>query len=1297
MKKQLLLVIFALFSFVNTAIYAQQPVCGGTFTDPAGATANYADNLDYTVTIYPNNPGDVVTVTFTSFTTEANWDALYVFNGTTISAPQIASNNPGNNVPGGLAGGYWGTAIPGPFTSTDASGCLTFRFRSDGSINMAGWVANVTCAGAATCATPTTLTATNITANSAVLGWTNSSAATSYEIIVVPCGSTAPTAATTGGIVTTSNPYVLTGLNSGTCYNAYVRGICSSTDVSIWSSVATFTTVVSCLAPTILNAGEITTSSAMLTWSNPGGANSWEVLTLPCNSPAPTATSSGTITSAVPYQAVGLTSGTCYGFYIRANCSPTDNSLWVGPFNFTTVPAPPVCGGTFTDNGSVNANYANNTDNTVTICPAIAGEVVTVYFSSFSTEANYDALYVFDGNSIASPQISSLNPAADVPGGLAGGFWGTTIPSSFTSTSVDGCLTFRFRSDSSVNMAGWVAPIECSPPPTCIRPTALFASATTSNSLTIGWTENSGATSWEIITLPCGSVPTSTSTGIITSSNPYTTTGLNSGTCYASFVRSICSSSDVSNWSLNSISNTNFTIPANDECLNAIVVPVNYNSCSQITAGILSGSTASIPALAATCVGTADDDVWFVFVATNTTISTSVQNVVGTSQNLNQALYSGGCGNLVLVNCSSNNMSGLTNNGLTVGDTYYLRVFSNLNTPPIVTFNLCVSTQPSCEEAQSICGVNNYVNTTGVPNMGTIGCLYTTANPAYFSIKIAASGSINMLLTQTSMGSAVPNLDVDYVAWGPFSSQSDACTAISAGAANLTGLTTGCSYSALATEQFNIANAIAGEYYIILITNFSGQAGFINIVADSTSTGSIDCSGSRLNAFIDTNGNGTQESGEQNFPLGQFHYEVNNDSSIHNITSPSGIYTMYDISATNTYDLGYSINSNYTAMYSTTANFTDVAVVSGGMTTYNFPITITQTYNDLAIIIVPDNAPRTGTTYKNKIIYTNLGNQTLANGTLTFNNNAGTTITTISQSGTTNTTNGFTYNFTNLLPFESRMITVTMSVPPIPTVFIGQLLTNSASIIPPSGDIVTANNSSVSSQIIIGAYDPNDKTESHGDKILFSSFAPNDYLHYTIRFENTGTASALNVVVNDILDSQLDENTLIMTGNSHSYTLDRMSNNLSWNFENIQLPVSVVDTNIGKGYITFKIKLKPGFGVGDVIPNTAFIYFDSNPAIVTNTFNTEFVAVLSNAEFTNENILLFPNPTSNSFQISIQNTTENLESIVIYDVLGKIVKIVEILASSETSVDVSHLSKGVYLVEVISENKLKLIKKLVIQ
>src|SRR5690606_22926114 len=125
-----------------------------------------------------------------------------------------------------------------------------------------------------------------------------------------------------------------------------------------------------------------------------------------------------------------------------------------------------VCGGNFVDAGGISAPYPNNSDSTVTICPVNPGDQVTVTFTSFNTEAFWDGLYVYDGNSTASPLIPSENPAGNVPGGVPGSYWGNVIPTPFTSSSADGCLTFRFRSDGSVNNPGWVANVHCDPPPT---------------------------------------------------------------------------------------------------------------------------------------------------------------------------------------------------------------------------------------------------------------------------------------------------------------------------------------------------------------------------------------------------------------------------------------------------------------------------------------------------------------------------------------------------------------------------------------------------------------------------------------------------------------------------------------------------------------------------------------------------------------------------------------------------------------------------------------------------------------
>jgi len=169
-----------------------------------------------------------------------------------------------------------------------------------------------------------------------------------------------------------------------------------------------------------------------------------------------------------------------------------------------------------------------------------------------------------------------------------------------------------------------------------------------------------------------------------------------------------------------------------------------------------------------------------------------------------------------------------------------------------------------------------------------------------------------------------------------------------------------------------------------------------------------------------------------------------------------------------------------------------------------------------------------------------------------------------------------------------------------------------------------------------------------------------------------------------------------MLSSSHNYTLDRVEKLLTWTFKDIQLPVSVPNSTIGKGYINFKIKLKPSFAVGDIIPNTANIYFDTNPAIVTNTYETEFVETLGNDEFNTTTITLYPNPAKDSFTIS--NTgAESITQITIYEVSGKKVFGQTKSFDTLTTINVSDFAKGIYLVELISENKSRLIKKLVIR
>lgn len=108
------------------------PECGDSFYDSGGPSGDYNDNEFETTVITPTNVGDVVTVTFTSFDLESGWDFLYVYNGPDATYPSL--------------GTFSGNTIPGPFTSSDTSGALTFIFDSDTSNVGTGWEANVTCA-----------------------------------------------------------------------------------------------------------------------------------------------------------------------------------------------------------------------------------------------------------------------------------------------------------------------------------------------------------------------------------------------------------------------------------------------------------------------------------------------------------------------------------------------------------------------------------------------------------------------------------------------------------------------------------------------------------------------------------------------------------------------------------------------------------------------------------------------------------------------------------------------------------------------------------------------------------------------------------------------------------------------------------------------------------------------------------------------------------------------------------------------------------------------------------------------
>ncbi|MEI6411399.1 MAG: proprotein convertase P-domain-containing protein, partial [Bacteroidota bacterium] len=162
------------------------------------------------------------------------------------------------------------------------------------------------------------------------------------------------------------------------------------------------------------------------------------------------------------------------------------------PFNtgvnqtFTIAP-PGTCAFNFYDNGGPAANYSVNSNNAtaVTFAPAVATNKIQAVFSAFATESGWDALYVFDGGSTASPLISS-GLGATISGFPAGGWQGTTAPNNVvagtvraTAGNATGRLTFTFGSDASVVSAGWAASVTEAPGVACAITAGPAVSAST--------------------------------------------------------------------------------------------------------------------------------------------------------------------------------------------------------------------------------------------------------------------------------------------------------------------------------------------------------------------------------------------------------------------------------------------------------------------------------------------------------------------------------------------------------------------------------------------------------------------------------------------------------------------------------------------------------------------------------------------------------------------------------------------------------------------------------------------------
>jgi uncharacterized repeat protein (TIGR01451 family) len=253
------------------------------------------------------------------------------------------------------------------------------------------------------------------------------------------------------------------------------------------------------------------------------------------------------------------------------------------------------------------------------------------------------------------------------------------------------------------------------------------------------------------------------------------------------------------------------------------------------------------------------------------------------------------------------------------------------------------------------------------------------------------------------------------------------------------------------------------------------------------------------------------------------------------------------------------------------------------------------------------------------------------------------------------------------------------------TATIGQSVNYFLQGIPSQPDILPVNDTLTTAYAIRNGYDPNIKTVNPEGNIQ----SKDSILTYTIHFQNTGNDTAFNIIVKDTLDAYLDPKSISIIDASYNPFVQVFGGVIVFNFININIVDSLTNEARSHGHVSFTIKRKSATPYGYSIKNTAHIYFDLNPAIVTNTTistltnkkNLTFV----NEQTTSKSLLIFPNPTTSILKVQINSCIKN-GTIKIFTLEGKLAYEQSNLYGSAFMVDMEKYTNGVYFIELLSNN-----------
>lgn len=396
-----------------------------------------------------------------------------------------------------------------------------------------------------------------------------------------------------------------------------------------------------------------------------------------------------------------------------------------------------------------------------------------------------------------------------------------------------------------------------------------------------------------------------------------------------------------------------------------------------------------------------------------------------------------------------------------------------------------------------------------------------------------------------------------------------------------------------------ITGLLPGNYWLVMTGDFLASQtlipGFTYTCRDSVAftipSLGPSCGQVAGTVFLDNNLNCTKQSNEPGIPgtvlevlPGPF-YATTNSSGTYGLVLPNGSYTMREQSAV--------VNEHCTAA---PIPFT----ISGGAA----PLMVNHPTTSLVPLDVRislgSGAARPGFEYAYGI---HVRNTTVSNtGTVTVTMQLdpalgflGATPTPTSISGGT-----LTWTLAAMPTYQERTITVRTQVPP-DVALLGTDLASTASVSTALVDGNLANNTSTNIRAVTGSYDPNDKLAytSSGSTTHYDP-TQDQWIDYTIRFQNTGTDTAFHILITDTLPASLDPASFIVGSASHVFTWELQGEStLKFRLYNILLPDSNVNEPRSHGFVSFRIKPRLPLSPGAQIINRANIFFDFNPPVIT--------------------------------------------------------------------------------------------------